>query len=198
MVEAIVVIAIILIIAAILTPVYRNARRGSEIDASISNMRQLYASLAIYRNDNEGLDRVYEYYALGPPPRSYYTDVWHEKDKSMWPSPCNSTAERLGTLLPTVMKYRGEISYSARVCEPAIFENGGNLNLKDYLSTYKQNAALFVDPYCNDAGIDRYSMSVPFEKKRALAMLLSGQLVNRIKKGNALYLQFYSSPPEER
>ena len=186
-------LAIIICITALLTPVIARARRSSQIASSVSNLKQLYVSLQIYRTENDGVDGVYDYYALALPTRNYFNYFWHAKDRKLWPSPCGYVPLRIAA--PGVMGVQGEIYYASPTYDPELFRTGSNLDLKDYLQTYKDNAVVLIDIYCNDAEIDTYAMRAPFIKKRALAALLSGQIVNKIKEGNALSLPFYSDLP---
>jgi type II secretory pathway pseudopilin PulG len=49
-----VVVAIIAILASMLLPALRNARRSARDAGCINNLRQLHAAISIYVNDNEG------------------------------------------------------------------------------------------------------------------------------------------------
>ena len=68
LIEVLTVISIILVLSAILLPVYRSAREFSLKAVSKSNLRQVYMSTEMYRSDWDG-DGVYgNRYAMGFPP----------------------------------------------------------------------------------------------------------------------------------
>src|SRR5579862_4938676 len=54
LVEILVVIAVVAILAAILFPVFAQAREKSRQSACLSNMRQIAAGIAMYRQDWDG------------------------------------------------------------------------------------------------------------------------------------------------
>lgn len=51
LIETLVCIAIIAILAGILTPVFARARYAAKIESSVSNLRQLHLATSLYRND---------------------------------------------------------------------------------------------------------------------------------------------------
>jgi len=51
--ELIIVIAILAILAAILYPVFQNAKKTAKVASCASDMRQLYAALQLYANNND-------------------------------------------------------------------------------------------------------------------------------------------------
>ncbi|MCL6624524.1 MAG: hypothetical protein K6T17_07920 [Fimbriimonadales bacterium] len=74
---------------------------------------------------------------------------------------------------------------------------GTNLNrlyYSEYIPRYRQNIVIAIDPYCNPPGT---KMRAPLVFKRGLALLLSGQVVNRYAQGDAYFLQWWSDPPED-
>ena len=189
--EAMVVLAISCIVAAILIPVFVAAKRHSKISNSQSNLRQLYLAVQLYRNDYDGID-VWEYYAYGLPSSSYVGSTKLGLGKSVFFSPCGSDRQ-----IHESAKWGadGQIHYAPGAYNPELISQPGlNIEYKTYLRDYRQNSVLFFDLYCN---APRTDMAAPLIKKRALAVLLSGQIVNRIKLGNAQRLHFFSDPPND-
>jgi hypothetical protein len=81
--------------------------------------------------------------------------------------------------------------YSPRAIE---LSPGNWADYHDYIPRYRQNIVIAADPYCNPPGTN---MMAQFVYKRGLALLLSGQVVNKYDMGNAFYLHWWSDPPED-
>jgi prepilin-type N-terminal cleavage/methylation domain-containing protein len=196
LIEVLVVLAIIAILAAILSPVYARVKRSGQITVSISRLRQMHHALSLYQIDSGGggtaLDSAQAYYEEGLPPKSYFDTTLFGFAPDFWISPCGYDA----TISSTGATFNpGWIDYVAPFYDPVNLTPTTNKPYHDYLQTYRQNAVVFVDPYCNEPGT---VMSAPLTTKRALAVLLSGQIINRRKTGNAFLLHYYSEPPSER
>lgn len=189
MVEAIVVVAIILLVSAIATPIVNSVRHRSHVTASNSNMRQLFLSLQMYRQDHDGNDASFEFYTLGLPPDRYFIRTWFPKELELWRSPCGLNSNLFS--LPPMQWLPGHITYSAKYYEPAL----GIEPVANYLRTYRENSVVFLDPNCNDFPASKGDLIDPYREKRIVAVLLSGQVINKVKKGDAIDIRFYSDPP---
>jgi hypothetical protein len=64
----------------------------------------------------------------------------------------------------------------------------------DYYKKYRQNAVVFYDLHCNDRPREFYDY---FSKKRGLAVLYGGKLINLYKTGLPNDLYWFSEPPDE-
>lgn len=200
LVEVVVVLAIIAIVAALLTPVFMRLKDASKVRASSSNLRQLWTALEMYRNAWDGADIF-----IGP--QSYNRIGFPEQvsadqgpndpfapygvTASLWRSPCGGdrTIFESG---PTFV--RGLYTFAPLFFSPFAMSSPGNASTYgDYIQTYRENMVVFLDPYCNPAGT---SMMSARSKKRGLSILLSGQLLNRRKEGNAFFLQWWSDPAD--
>jgi len=197
--EALLVIGIVILVTAILTPVFRSSYRAGQISKSVSSLRQLSTALAIYRNDYEGIDPAYarshlDYFTIGLPEK--HLIEFHNAHEvlgvpiSVWESPCgnNAEAQQYGPgfvpgLIPMVLLFY----------HPSSETGTSNPLYRDYLAEYRQNAVAFADIHCNEP-VTRFTSE--WTVKRALCVTLDGQLINRLKKGNAHYLWFYSDPPD--
>lgn len=196
--EALVVVTIIAIVAALLFPVFSKAKLAALRRGSAEKMRSLYAVFETYRNDYGGSNAVYEYYKLGFPRGRYWEYTLWYLPYSAWESPCGEKDWSMVFDTPAVRN--GWISYAAAFYDPDTFridESGrrsGNLvEYGNYLQEYRENAVIFADPFCNPPGT---KMTAPLVKKRTIAMLLSGKIVDRERAGNAWRLQFWSDPPD--
>lgn len=194
--EALVVVLIIGLLTALLTPLLARARRSAEIQSSMGRLRQLYVGVEIYRQEYGGTDGNYESLAvLGLP----NWDAWNKTllgfDKKFLTSPCGYE-ETLYDTGPG--QYPGFYCYGPAKYDPATNILGGpglpRHVYYGYLSKYRQNAVMWADAYCNPAGTD---LRQRYASTRGLAVLLSGQMVNKYGPGGAGWLFFYSDPPEE-
>src|SRR5579884_2258589 len=61
LIELLVVIAIIAILAAILFPVFAQAKAAAKTTATLSNVKQLGLAVLMYSNDNDDMTPMYEY-----------------------------------------------------------------------------------------------------------------------------------------
>lgn len=188
--EVIICVSIVLLLAAILTPVLANAKKDAKRVGAATNLRQLYNVLQIYRADYNGSDVSYNStYAMGLPPSDYYLFEWVTKDAAIFKSPCGPNEEFLEQALVNLDGYS---TYSAGYCDDK-FQASDTTNswLKDHIRNYQENAVVFHDVWCNDPGT---KMSSPYVSKRIISILMSGQLLNKMRTGHMSYLETYSGP----
>lgn len=189
--EVLIVIAIILAVAAIAMPVFSSVKASGRIAKSASNLRQLYQSLELYRSDYGGIDDANSTSGLGmPTDRVYMLNRWGTAGAA-WRSPCQSSPK---VMKASLTRMRGEITYAVPFYEDETLASGGNPHYRDYLASYRMNAVAFYDGYCTG---DETAAKNLYLKKRALSVLLSGQLVNRMRFGRLDYLDFYSGDKVE-
>lgn len=67
LVEVLVVMAITLVLLAILTPVFQSARKQAYKTSCLSNMRQLWLAVSLYREQWSGVDSPAPSYQMGLP-----------------------------------------------------------------------------------------------------------------------------------
>ena len=199
MMEVLIVLLIVAILTVIATPIVSKIKMNIQIHQSQNKLKQLHTAVSIYRQDYEGegyirFDMPNAFYGLGLPIKNTSFRQHLGVDDEMFVSPCGSDITifeswRLGTI--------GHISYTAAMYDPALLHPplGNYFDYKDYVATYRENIVIFVDPYCNASGT---SMRNPFVRKRGLAILLSGQMVNKFSEGNASSdnLRWYSLLPD--
>jgi prepilin-type N-terminal cleavage/methylation domain-containing protein len=199
MMEVLIVLVIVSILTALITFAGTKIKRSIQIRNSIGKLQQIYVVVSTYRTDWDGdgytnYSHPHAYYGLGMPSLSYYELNRFGFDVTFFESPCNYNESVFYSFL---CGFKGWITYVAPLYEPASMQPGsGNLvDFRNYLSEYRENSVLFVDPYCNEPCT---SMSAKYLKKRGIALLLSGQIVNRYDYGNASAknLRWYSEKPD--
>ncbi len=107
LIELLVVIAIIAILAAILFPVFAQAKEAAKKTSCLSNMKQIGLGLAMYSNDND--DTYPEPYVLPP---YYYAATW----PNTW------------TWFTTILPYTKNKDITR--CPDNAYAVGGNLSLE--------------------------------------------------------------------
>lgn len=202
LVEALIVLAVIAIVAGLLTPVFMKVKQNARVATSVGNVKQLLSALMLYRQEYEGVD-VFDgqraYYRAGLPASK--VGLWPREQLSpygatdeVWRPPCG-----FDMIIYDTSPCWGEFN---QICYVSVFYDPinmlpgtGNLSdLGDYLQTYRENAVAFVDPYCNPPGTDFGNSDLA---KRAIGGLLSGQVVNKFAKGRLIEmdLRWFSEPP---
>ncbi len=198
--EVLIVLVIISILTALITFAGTKIKRSLQIRNSIGKLQQIYVVVSTYRTDWGGDGYVNyshpdAYYGLGIPTMRAYEINRLGMSETFLASPCGFDKMIFESFLCGV---GGWITYVAPLYEPAKLKKpkSGNLILYgDYLNNYKENAVLFIDPYCNSPNT---SMQSPYLYKRGHALLLSGKIVEKYDLGDAssLNLMWYSDPSE--
>jgi prepilin-type N-terminal cleavage/methylation domain-containing protein len=91
LIELLVVIAIIAILAAILFPVFAQAKDSAKQTASLSNVKQIMTGMIMYGGDNDDVQPFRWYHGQGTVAGSF--DLWQEvvhpyvKSKDIWMAP---------------------------------------------------------------------------------------------------------------
>lgn len=191
--ELLVVLAIVAVTAAVLTPVFLNVRRSARREETVQHMRQLWMALSQYRADYEGVDIYDNYRALALPSGPFWDPKLLRVPDDVWNTACNPdpVIQRTG---PTPGPY-GRIPYVGGMYSDVVLKFPyTNVPYVNYLKEFRQNIVVFLDPYCNDAGT---SMSDTYKTKRGFAVTIEGQIVRSLKKGDASRLQWYSPRPTD-
>ena len=200
MMEVLIVLVIISILTALITFAGTKIKRSIQIRNSIGKLQQIYVVVSTYRTDWDGdgytnYSHPHAYFGLGLPTLGAY-----EKDRigfseEFLQSPCGSDKQIFDSFSCGVY---GWITYVAPLYEPIRIMRPGSGNwieFRNYLPEYRESAVLYIDPYCNPPGT---SMATEYLYKRGIALLLSGQIINKYDLGNAdaIHLRWYSQPPE--
>lgn len=198
--EAMIALVIIAIVVAILTPVFANTKRAAKISQSVSNMRQLYVAIQIYRDEHDGFesyDSLFSFYHLGlPRPELIQEQFFHNEqqiigsDRKLWFSPCGDDE----IITRTWFKGNpGEVTYIASEYNPVAMMMPHPY--ADYLRTYRQNSLILADPFCNPSGTDM-RMFDQITTKTVIVTQLSGTLKVLKKRGGTTKITELSEKPE--
>lgn len=162
--EAMVVVAIIVVVVAISSPVFTRAKHAAKIRASLSNLHQMHIATMIYQGDHGGGGVYGDIGPMGLPPSYYIGAVHFGLPLSLFSSPCGHHPSDGNAIINYY--YRPWDGGPAFVQEAYIFQ---------------ENLVLFKDLNCTDHSV---ALENHFRSRRGLAVLLSGQLVNHHKPGN--------------
>jgi prepilin-type N-terminal cleavage/methylation domain-containing protein len=172
LVEVMVVIAIIAVTTAIAYPAFSSARAAARVSSSADRLRQLHLAVEIYRNDwgaNNDLDPE------SFPSHGYVYWSFLGLGKDFFRSPCGYKTGIEDNLM--------RLSYQYVPAPEPVFTA--------HLRRYGPDALLFRDPHCSGT-VEAWN--TPQMTKRVLAVTVGGQLINRMKRGSTLPLEWWVEP----
>ncbi|MDI9636701.1 hypothetical protein QPK87_09780 [Kamptonema cortianum] len=170
--ELMVVISILLLLVAIMSPTFARARESAKITGSLARLKQLYIAVEMYAI-NEGGD------ALSPahlPTLAAVQSNWLGLGKEFFISPCG------------INQIPGKTAYESSY---AYFPHDYVIVLEQYMEKYGVNAVIWSDPNCNPP----LAFDVETTTKRGLAVTAGGNLINHYKRGNPYRPEWWSSIP---
>lgn len=168
LVEVIVVVAILTVVAAVISPVLWRVKHSANMASSTVRLHQLGVAVKQYQVDY-GLDGPSTYEL--PTYEFVYTDFFG-LGKSYFESPCGYKKGIEDNLMGISYQYWAGFPMN----EPFFQEHG-------------DRSVLFSDPHCNDSA-DQWKSR--YRSKRGIAVLYSGEVVNRYKPGNPSDMDWWS------
>ena len=182
-------LVIIAILVAILVPVTSSARRSAQIQDSVQHLRQLYLNLQTYRADADGSDTTFEsYYTLGLPPAQLERGPIYLQNSALLKSPCGAIRSAFETSGYSLQL--GHIDPVFVLFDPLLGPQQPK-EFREHLATHRENSVMFTDVNCNSPDTN---LADPYSTKRGVAVLFSGRLVNKVGRGTASALGWYSAP----
>ncbi len=172
--EVIYCIAIIAIISAIMTPVFRSAKHSAQITASISNLHQMHIALLLYQG-NQGSGGQYNSLASMGLPADFEQGYDLIRELSLYKSPCG--------LNPSWSKEPVQIEYE-------YFAMTSDTPPDEAIRKFQENTVMFTDMNCADHGDPLHSDFLPH---RGLGVQLSGTLLNLNRPGDYLEQRWWSN-----
>jgi prepilin-type N-terminal cleavage/methylation domain-containing protein len=188
LVEVLVSLAIVALLAALLTPVFARAKDRAQVAESVLKLKQCHLALQLYRDQWDGDDTSGDFFRMG---------LWQEWDmRQLWwdfveipedflQSPCKRAYSGFSNLS---IKWN-QITYAPDYYNKWAELNGNNVG---YLAKYRWRALAFMDTYCTDPPLEPFN---PYRTKRFLAILLNGELVNKRRAGSMYRFENWSDPP---
>jgi len=165
LIEVLYCIAIIVIVAAVLFPVFGSAKHSAHVTVSKSNLHQMYIAATIYQAAQSSTVQYGSLAEMGlPSGETVYQDL--KLAPEIWISPCGLNPSWAPGPVRVQYEYYAQTSFT---------------KWEDAVSKYHDNAVLFVDMNCADHGEPLRS---DFIVHRGLGVRLSGQIIDLHKRGN--------------
>lgn len=177
MIELLSVCTILIILSAVLSPVFISAKMNGKVAAAKNNLRRLHVALTLYRDDNQGTgygsaeDMGLPWAINANNQNVAYLDFITKElgdDFSQY-SPCG---QHPGSVDHDTLNYFPNI--------PFLWEKESE--------KYTENTALLADPNCNAHSVD---ISQQFVSKRSLAVALDGHLISKTDAGHHFWDQLF-------
>jgi prepilin-type N-terminal cleavage/methylation domain-containing protein len=181
LVEVLVVISIIAIVVALVTPVLQQVRDSARVTSAVSYMHQIGKAIALYRSDWETGGAYSSCSDVGLPTYDY-----------LW-----KTGLGLGSRPPeSPCGYKSGIGWdNSRSAPDVLFVciwDDIFPRIRSDLQEYRENTMIAFDPWCNPSGTE---WDNPYAEKRAIGLLLSGRVINKRKAGFADKQKWWAPPP---
>jgi len=175
--DVLVAIAISVILAAILVPCLRAARESADRTTSVSNLKQIYAALALYRNEYDGDGKYGDYVVMGLPP-SLRELATHEKiTQAVFKSGC-----------PSVRAPYVKVGLFRQMWHA---DNDSTLEAWAPYAEKQQSAAVLVgDDNCDFRGNDRQN---PFIPHRGIGLYEDGSVKTIVRAGVTYFYRWWSN-----
>jgi prepilin-type N-terminal cleavage/methylation domain-containing protein len=172
--ELLVVVALIAVLATVLTPVIVGAKHRAKQTGSGMNLKQIHIALMLYQGDWQGGGGYGDLPQMGMPPGTVLLRSRLKLPVETWQSPCGTHPD----FGPAVIHY-----------EYWLYEGGPEVEAASL--AFEENLLLVSDVNCNSHDVKLGSTYMP---RRGLGVLLSGQLVNHYKAGNLYRRKWWSDP----
>ena len=175
-IELLVCVAIVAVVAAIMTPVFASARHSGQVTASLGNLHQMHLGLKLYQADENGEGKYGSLEEMGLPNGLFVIRNRFGTPLSIWRSPCGQNPSWQPVPIVIQYDYRPEA------------------NLEDFASvapTYRESLVMFSDMNCADHGEPLRSDYIPH---LGLGVFLSGTLVKPRKTGDDRHQSWWSTP----
>lgn len=159
--ELLVVVAVVMVLAAVLSPMIKESKRSAQASASVQHLRQMHLAIDLYMGPDAPDVAPYD----RPSEEHFYYGLF-AKSPQLLKSPCGDP------MLWTGQKYVQSITgYGIKGVGPA------DPSYWAYFELHRENSILITDQSCNDFGV----WDFPSTTKLGLGVRRSGQLL-RVKK----------------
>jgi prepilin-type N-terminal cleavage/methylation domain-containing protein len=195
LIEVVVCIAIVAIVAALTFPAFQSARLAAKQTDVKGQLRQLHTAVTLYRTDYDGFGKYGQGIEIGLPPtasigRKDYRHVAlrpYGATEQLWIGRCEFHRSILGKdFHRTTGGGTHWIRWNDRDAEskrPTVWEED--------VIVYRENSALIINVHCNRPATDVRNL---YEIKTGIAVLLSGSVVQRSRRGEVNSSGFYADP----
>jgi type II secretory pathway pseudopilin PulG len=176
LVEVLVSIGILAVLAGLLFPVFKGAKRTAQIAAAGENLRQLHVAASLYRTQHDGDGKFGKATEMGLVDGNRIAHVLDLRWDDVWRSPC-------GTHPVFLPEDPYTVGWMPNDTEGSDWDEN--------IWMFRENALLVGDINCNDADVHPNNR---FATRFAIGCLMSGTVVRIRAKGDESKLAFWSSP----
>lgn len=177
--EFLVCLAIVMVLTAVLGPVFSRVKMESQVQSSLSRLRQLSMAVIQYRTDHDGHGRYDNMYSAGIPPFQYYIRTYFGLPHSFFRSPCG---------------YKMDINHNLRRISYMYWPWGHSDVFNNALERHREQTIIWTDMHCNEASLN---WDNPYTVKLGLGANLGGQAVRFRKRGSTWDFDWWIQNPEE-
>lgn len=184
LVELVVVIGIVAVLTGLIFPAFRAVRRSAQVTSSVQQLHQIQIACTLYQQDWDGVGRYGSASDMGLPSNELlFAGQPHrtvlQVSIDLFKSPCGSH--------PGMGGDRGAPAYGYWY-----LPSDSWTAFRERSVLWLENTPLVLDQNCNDHDIP---LRNPYLPRRGLGVLLSGQLINRVKAGDLDDWTWWSDPP---
>lgn len=174
LVEIVIVVSIIVILVALVSPVFARAKTAAKETNSKGRLRQIFVTVALYREEWDTGIRQGLASEMGYPTFAGYVQNWMQMSKELYRSPCAG-----------MHSYRAYDNYLwAPDDEPA---------WKALVEKFGNSMPLLQDRACNSAELN---LDAPFSAKTGVAVNIDGAIFTRRSVGNWDRPEWWGAVPQ--
>lgn len=175
LIEMLVVIAVIAVVSAVMTPVFAKARHSAMVTQTVQQAHQLSMALILYRTENDGDGKWGKATEMGLPPG--YTNP-PTPDPSLWRTACHYPAR------PPEDPF-GERSFARHYNDD---EDGGPAHWSRLSPLYEDRSPVVISISCTDP---MWNIDNPYHPKLGIGADLTGTLLRRQRTGKPYTFPFW-------
>lgn len=187
LVEMIVVIGIVIILLAIVSPSLAQASKAAKVSATATRLRQIWTALSLYRSEYGGDTSYGTPSEMGLPeriPYLYGEPTWFAQNFPWLKEapPCGYHPTGVNTNFYLMCLCDVPEDEQLALCRARFSKNA---------QTYKENLILLIDDNCSDPNVNLFNK---YQEKRAVGVLLGGTLKIRQSTGRHLDPSWWATP----
>ncbi|MBS1724448.1 MAG: type II secretion system protein [Armatimonadetes bacterium] len=172
--ECLVSLAIILTIAALLTPVVINSKRAGQVTVSIQHLRQIHLAVKQYQVDSGGDGNYGSLEEMGLPHGEYVARTLLNQPLKLWQSGCGVHPSDPHALV--------HLQY---------WPGNGGKHWMDNVVSWREQMILTFDLNCSDHDVN---FENTMQAKYGIGVLLGGNAVKRRKSGSYADPAWWAKP----
>lgn len=175
LIELIIIIAIIALLAGLITPVFLRAKQSANEAICVSNLKQFHVALEMYRADWSTTD-------VGTPAQMGFPIF---ADSLLPPQECRGLDRRCASPGVYTMRWPSPDPQAPYYSEEAF------VRWAEYVGTYGSSAILLYDASHQD-----HCPNSEFSRRRVLGLNLGGSVYWRVRRGDPFSVEWWHEAPQ--